>query len=51
MTSSEKNIQQEEREKEIIRSEIRKEDERREKELKEMKEKQRRYSNFDDLPF
>ena len=51
MTSSEKNIQQEEREKDIIRSEIRKEDERREKELKEMKEKQRRYSNFDDLPF
>ena len=51
MTSSEKNIQQEEREKEIIRSEIRKEDERREKELKEMKEKQRRYSNFEDLPF
>ena len=51
MTSSEKNIQQEEREKEIIRSEIRKEDERREKELKEMKEKQRRNSNFDDLPF
>lgn len=51
MTSSEKVIQQEEREKEIIRSEIRKEDERREKELKERKEKKKRYGYYDDLPF
>jgi len=50
-TEEEKNIEQEEREKEIIRSEIRKEDERRDKELKETKERQRRYSNYDDLPF
>lgn len=50
-TEEEKNIEQEEREKEIIRSEIRKEDERRDKELKEMKERQRKYSNYDDLPF
>lgn len=41
MTSSEKVIQQEEREKEIIRSEIRKEDERREKELKETENRNR----------
>ena len=51
MTSSEKVIQQEEREKEIIRSEIRIEDERREKELKERKEKKKRYGYYDDLPF
>lgn len=47
-TEKEKIIEQEEREKEIVRSEVRKEDERREK---EMKEGQKRYSYYDDLPF
>ena len=50
-TEKEKIIEQEEREKEIVRSEVRKEDERREKELKEMKERQKRYGYYDDLPF
>ena len=48
-TKKEKIIEQEEREKEFVRSEIRKEDEQREKELKEMKERQRRYSYYNDL--
>ena len=50
-TEEEKIIEQEERGKEIVRSEIRKEDERREKEMKEVKERQRRYGYYDDLPF
>ena len=49
-TEKEKILEQEEKEKEIIRSVIRKEDERREKELKE-KENQNRYWRSDDLPF
>lgn len=50
-TEKEKIIEQEEKEKEIVRSEVRKEDERREKELKEMKERQKRYCYYNDLLF
>ncbi len=50
-TEKEKIIEQEEKEKEIVRSEIRKEDDQREKELKEMKERHRRFGYYDDLPF
>ncbi|MBR1901868.1 MAG: protein kinase family protein [Bacteroidaceae bacterium] len=48
-TEREEIIEQEEREKENVRREIRKEDERREKESKEMKEKQKRYGYYGSL--
>lgn len=44
-------VEQAEQELSTIRAEVEKEDKQREKELKEMKEKQRRYGFYDDLPF
>lgn len=49
-TETERNIEIEEREKENIRSDIRKEDEQREKKQKEMEERKRR-GWYEDLPF